>query len=245
LVRIYNSILSRYIIDLCIPVYREKGYLESTLKHLTHQTLYKRGMVHIIVGEYKEPIDRTGYYIESVCSQYPNVDYIKIEKKSIGYSRATMIEKLGLSDNIMCMDADSIFNRIDAIERMLNPILGCEAIFTNCSSLRYDFQKNKITHYDLNLYNILHIGDILSDWLLFASGPGLTVRRDAYDSVGGFKKHLMRGEDTDLSYELIKKYGPLAKKFIDNVHIYTSDRRARGFEKIGEKAFDYKENYFR
>jgi Glycosyl transferase family 2 len=227
-----------------IPVYKEKGYIEKTLKALTQQTLYKKGKVHIIVGEYKEPGDRMIHYVESICSQYPHTDYIKVDRKGIGFARRQIIEKLGISCILMCVDSDCMFDRHDAIELMIVPILRREAVFTNCQGIRYDFKKDKITHHDLSLYNIIHSGDILSDWFVMASGPGMTILRKAYDAVGGFDD-LEKAEDTIMAIKLCLKFGVFSKKFIDNVHIYTSDRRAKGFEKMGQKAFDYEENYFR
>jgi hypothetical protein len=235
---------SRYLVDVCIPVYKEKGYLERTLKALTHQTLYQQGRVHIIIGEYKPPGEHISHYVGSLCTQYKDVDYVKIPKRGIGFARGHMVDKASLSDIIMCFDSDSVFNRYDAIEIMINPILRGQALLTNCQSISWDFDRNRKSKFDIDIYKLYDITAALSELLLFSRGQGLTVSKHAYYGVGGFEDvHQM--EDTFLSWNVVCKYGLFAKKFINAVKILTSDRRARGFEKIGKKAFDYKENYFR
>ena len=57
----YDFLLEKYtddpntkLLSICIPAYKEDGYLQVTLKYLMGQRMFQNGYVQIVVGEYKD-----------------------------------------------------------------------------------------------------------------------------------------------------------------------------------------------
>jgi glycosyltransferase involved in cell wall biosynthesis len=239
---------SVYLCDLVIPAYREKDYILKTLEHITKQTLYTQGLLNVIIGEYKDGIDKDNDYLEKLCSEKDHFTYINIDQKGIPYARNMSIIK-GLKSNIICnFDADSIFNRFDALEFMIRPILNKEAVITNCECILFDFKNNHAINRgpSTDIYSFLsNIGNELEKHLFFSRGPGLTVSKEAFINVGGFRQELSVGEDYALAWDVCLQYGLVNKRFISEVKVLTSDRRAQASKDLGLGVFDYSKHSFR
>lgn len=232
-----------YLLDIEIPVYREKGYIERTLDNLTKQNLYQRGQVHIVVGEYRDAIDAHDDHVRYICDKYKNVSYIDIDKKGISYARNYIIKNATVTNIVMNFDADSIFNRKDALEFMIRPLLDGEVMLTNCECILWDFDTNKPVK-NGNIYSLAaNVGNLLEKGV-FARGPGLTVRKDAFNSVGGFRD-VSVAEDYFLAMDICYQYSLYAKRFIDEVKILSSARRANASAKEGLDVFDYNNKSYR
>lgn len=233
------------IVDVVIPAYNEKGYIDKTLYSLAEQTLYKKGKVSIIVGDYKDDlnIDEKDTYEE--VKKYEHARYIPVLQKGISFARNHIISTASKSDIIMNFDADSIFNRPDAIEKMISPILNEGLRLTNCECILYDFSnkvpaKNKTQ----NLYEFASIVGSSLEKTLFARGPGLTIEKEAFYKVGGFRD-VPVGEDYFMAFDICSTYTVFAKRFINGVSVLSSDRRAKASERDGLKVFDYQANNYR
>lgn len=238
--------MSRFQVDVLIPAYKEKGYIEKTLKYLTKQTLYKSGLVHIVVGEYLDELHKFNQYTKNICATIPNADYITIDRKGIAYARNQMVEKAAFSDVFMSFDSDAIFNRLDAIEIMITPIIEKEKVMTNCESIFFDFVNHKEVKEPVLPDYFKVMSDISTNLekVVLARGPGLTLSREAFDKVGGFRD-VSVGEDWWMGFDIVKEYGILQKKFIDSVKVLMSDRRAKAFSQHGMNVFDYTNMSFR
>ena len=235
--------ISEYLVDVEIPVYREKGYIERTLENLTKQNLYQRGQAHIIVGEYKDAIDAHDDHVRYICDKYKHVTYMNVDKKGIAYARNYIIKHATVTNIVMNFDGDSIFNRKDALEHMIRPILDNEVLLTNCECILFDFDRNKPVKQG-NIYSIAaNVGNLLEKGV-FARGPGLTVRKDAFYKVGGFRDVTV-AEDYFLAMDICYEYSLYAKRFIEEVKILTSARRAEASKKAGFGVFDYSKNNYR
>jgi len=234
---------SEYLVDIEIPVYREKGYIERTLENLTKQNLYQRGQAHIVIGEYKDAIDAHDDHVRYICDKYKHVTYAQVDKKGIAYARNYIINNATVTNIVMNFDADSIFNRKDALEFMIRPILDNEVMLTNCECILFDFDRNKPVKQG-NIYSIAaNVGNLLEKGV-FARGPGLTVRKDAFYKVGGFRDVAV-AEDYFLALDICYEYSLYAKRFIEEVKILTSARRASASAKDGLDVFDYNKNNYR
>ena len=236
-----------FLVDLCLPTYNEKGYIEKTLAHLIQQNLYRKDKVHIIIGDYKDQLNMDDTYLLDLCSKLKNVTYLPVFQKGIATARSTMINEAAKTDIYMMFDADSQFNRTDAIEIMIHPILNKEVKLTNCECVLFDFKSNipvPRSPPNPNFYEIAsNVGTSLEKYL-FARGPGLTVDREAYFRVGGFR-NVSVAEDYLLSMDICLEYSIRAKRFIPEVKVLTSNRRAQNFASVGLGVFDYVNNSFR
>lgn len=241
---------NKYLTDLIVPCYHEKGYIEKTIDFITKQTLYQKGLMNVVIGEYRDSIDNNmegGDYLEKLCKSLDNFTYVVVPQKGISYARNYSILK-GSKSNIICnFDADSIFNRTDAMEYMIRPILNGDAVLTNCQCILFDFKNSHSINQgpSTDIYSFLSkIGDELEKHFFFSRGPGLTVTREAFIKVGGFRS-VDVAEDYWLAFDVCYEYGLLKKKFIPEVKVLTSDRRAVASKKDGLSVFRYDQNVYR
>lgn len=205
--------------------------------------MYRKGQAHIIVGEYKDAIDEDNKYLEDLCLKYKDLTYLRVPQKGIAYARNYMITQASKTDIILNFDADSVFNRQDAVEHMVRPILDREKVLTNCECVLFDFENRKVIK-EGNIYAVASgVGNYLEK-SVFARGPGLTVRKDAFFAVGGFRD-VPVAEDYWLAFDVCYRYSYYAKKFIDTVKILTSDRRAKASKDDGLNVFDYQNKTYR
>lgn len=241
----YHKLKNKYLVDVCIPTYNEKGYIERTLLNLTDQDIYKKGMIHIVIGDYKDELNADDNYLSNLCRKYEHTTYVPVFQKGIAAARNIIIRDGSLTNIIMNFDADSVFNRTDAVEKMIHPILRGEAKITNCEVMMYDFEKKEPVIKPIrNFYDFGLAMATPLEKLVFARGPGLTVDKQAFYDVGGFRM-VPAAEDYYLSFDICMAYGMISKRFIDDVKILTSDRRAKAFEEHGFKAVDYNKSYYR
>lgn len=238
------------LVDLIVPCYHEKGYIEKTIDFITKQTLYQKGLINVVIGEYRDDIDNNtegGDYLEKICKDLNNFTYVTVDQKGISYARNYSILK-GSKSNIICnFDADSIFNRIDAMEYMIRPILNNEAVITNCECILFDFKNSHPVNYgpSTDIYTFLsNFGNKLEKHLFFSRGPGLTVTKEAFIKVGGFR-NVPVAEDYLFTWDVCYEYGLINKKFIEDVKVLTSDRRAKASQNLGLDVFDYTKHSFR
>lgn len=235
---------SSFLLDLAIPTFNEKKLIERTLYHLTQQELYKKGKVHIIIADFKNELNIDDIYMEDLCKKIEHITYIPVFRKGIAFARNTAFKEGAKTDIFMNFDADGCFNRTDAIDMMISPILDKTAVMTNCETILFDFDKNEPISNVKNAYVVLStIGNILERSIL-SRGPGITCSREAFEEIGGFRD-VMLSEDYFFALDIIREYGMLQKKFIDGVKILTSARRAIAFDEHGTNILDYNHNSYR
>lgn len=237
--------MNKYFVDVCIPAYNEKGYIETTLDNLTDQTLYKKDKVHIVIGDFKDKLNLDDYYIMDLCKKYKHVTYLPVFQKGIAITRNTIIKQKSITDIILNFDADSVFNREDAIEKMIHPIISGDRLLTNCECILFDFAAKRRAEKPIqNFYEALsYIGTGLEKSFV-ARGPGLTVDKKAFYSVGGFREIPVM-EDYFLAWDIIYKYSIHAKQYVDEVKVLSSDRRSKAIAKDGLHIFNYTDNSYR
>jgi glycosyltransferase involved in cell wall biosynthesis len=228
---------------VCIPCLDEKGYIETTLENLAGQTLFKKGKVHIILAEYKDQLNLDDDYLSKYVEKMEHVTYLPVFQKGIAVARNAAITN-AKSNVIVNFDADCIFDRTDAIEKMIHPILNQEAMLTNCETKYFDFTTFKPVEIGTNIYDIASRVVSPLERFIIARGPGLTVSKAAFWSVGGFRDTSV-GEDYLLGIDICMRYSIHVKKFIDEVKVFASNRRAKNstIDKDHLKVFDYSNKY--
>ena len=234
------------LIDICIPTYNEGKYINKTLNELSKQTLFQKGKVNIIVGDY-DPEKNGNVY--AIVKQFGNlVNYIPIYKQGIGYARNRAIAS-GQSPYVVNFDADCHYNREDALELLLEPLLpkeegAPEALLTHCDiKLEEDDSKQKVDEFTDNLFNFLSIA---YRYVPVVMGPCMMFTRDAFNMVGGFRElpPSVPGEDWEFVYRFCIAFSIRAKKWIRDVVVIASARRHKHLTK-DPFALNYNRQYRR
>lgn len=239
---------SSKLVSIIIPTLNETGYIERTLNNLVRQTLYKKDQMEILIGDYKNQLNMSDDRLLKLCVKIPNVKYMPLFKKGIAYSRNEIIRSMTTSNIFMMIDADSRFSREDGAELLIRPIVDKDAHLTNCEVLFIDDTTGKLTQTQpSNFYEMsANVANILEKYTCVARSSGLTVSREAFQFVGGFREGLkLITEDWMLGWDVCFNYGIISKKFIDDVKIYSSNRRAKMWDKHGIDVLNYDSNNFR
>ncbi len=233
------------LVDVCIPSYREEGYIEYTLDRLMNQSLWKEELMNIVVGEYtdnpKRVMGQKSSYLRELCSKN-RVLHTFVPKKGVGFARNWTILNGSISDIIMNFDADSRFDRNDAVWRMVDPILKKEAEMTYCSTHFMEDIRHKKSLSEV-VYLTLNECSAGSERLVpFGRAIGMTFTRCGFFGVNGFPL-INFGEDFMFHYRFSLKYGMFSRKYVDEVKVLSSDRRAHALSTHGAKALNYSKNY--
>lgn len=236
------------LVDVCIPSYREEGYIEYTLDKLMNQSLWKEELMNIVVGEYTDnPRHMKGEktsYLRELCAKN-RVLHVFVPRKGVGFARNWTILNGSVSDIIMNFDADSKFDRKDAVWRMVEPILKKEAEMTYCTTVVVDdIAKERKRSFQETAYRFMQdYASSVERYVPIGRAIGLTFTRQAFFQVNGFPLYNM-GEDYLFHYRFSIRYGIFARRFVDTVKILSSDRRARAISEFGgAKALNYSKNY--
>lgn len=213
------------MVDVVIPTFNERGYIERTFKNLTDQTLYKKDKVHIIVADYKNILNDDDDYLRELCDSFEHISYLTVPRKGIGFARNMAVEALSRSNIILNFDADCLFNREDAIELMIAPIIAGEARITNCEAVKYDMATNMIVadHHLNDLTGLLEALTKKAEKLAIGRGQGLTVDKNTFYSVNGFRD-IPQWEDYFLTWDICTRYSIYCKKYIRDVICFKSNR---------------------
>lgn len=235
------------LVDMIIPSYKEEGTIERTLDKLMNQTMWQQGLMNIVVGEYSEnPLHHNGKktsYLKELCKKNKMI-HVFVPGKGVGYARNVTIMNGSISDIITNLDADSTFNRDDAIELLVNPIIKDSKIkCTYCETIVVP--DKEVTNPSLSYMAYRALLDNAAKFEKIAPvgrSLGLTFAREVFWKVNGFP-HINLGEDYTFHWRVSVHYSIWARKFIDEVKVLSSDRRVRAINKDGLSVFDYSRQY--
>lgn len=235
------------VVDICIPSYKEEGYIEKTIDSLMNQTMWKDGLMNIVVGEYStNPYHYEGKqqsYLHKLC--YKNkVIHVYVPRKGVGQARNHTIVHGSMSDIITTFDADCRFNRKDAMELLTGPILQKgNIVSTYCRTLlTKDNLIRKETFGEVIFKKIMNGAGDLEAFLPVGRAIGLTFKREVFFKINGFPL-VNFYEDYITNYRISLAYGMSSRKFINDVIVLSSDRRAAAVSKYGLNILDYHKNY--
>lgn len=234
-----------YLVDLIIPTKNEQNYIGKTLDMLGRQTWVQKGIVRIILADYN-PYDDPNETIE-IAKEYKHVSVVNVHKEGIGYARNIGI-KGGDCKFIISFDADSFYDRNDAIEKMILPLMADydknnkdpnKKRLTVCN-VKYDddHKKDKSTNMLMDSLNI--ITTMVNIYMPFAMGSSMAFTRDVYNRVGGFRelKNIV-GEDIDFAFRVCMNFSINAKQSVDDVTVISSSRRHSKFINDPSLFIDY------
>ncbi len=243
-------IKEKKMVDVCIPAYREEGYIEYTIDKLMNQTLWKEGLMNIVVGEYSYLQDhlkgRKSSYLKELCTKN-GVIHVFVPQKGIGFARNYTILNGSISDIICNLDADARFSSKDAVQKLLDPILegSGKIVSTYCDTIIVpdDDLTRKQSFEEIMFRRIYNNIGILEKSSPFGRAPGLVFKREVFYRVNGFPI-VNSLEDYSMNWRISMMYGILSRKFVSTVKVLASDRRAKALSKEGAlDVLNYNKDY--
>lgn len=234
------------VVDICIPAYKEEGYIEKTIDSLMNQTMWKQGLMNIVIGEYSHnPLHLEGKkqsYIQELCAKN-KVLHVFVPKKGVGFARNYTILHGSMSDIITTFDADSRFSTVKAMEFLTRPILEGRYVSTYCKTLLVkDDKLRKETLGEILFKKIMNGAGDLESFLPVGRAIGLTMKREVFFRINGFPD-VNFYEDYITNMRISSKYGMVNRKFIPEVIVLSSDRRAAAVSKHGLDILNYHKNF--
>lgn len=225
-----------YLVDVVIPTKNEAKYIGKTLTMLTKQTLYKTGKVRIIIANYN-PYDESDP-MEVLAREYKHVKVINVHKEGIGHARNVGVS-YGDAPFIISFDADSYYDRNDAIQKMVMPLARDyyiddkdpnKARLTVCN-IRFDNdyekpEEGKSDYTKMFLNSLNFITGVINIHSPFGMGSSMAFTRDVFNKINGFRElPNLVGEDVDFALRVCVNFSINAKKPINDVVVISSSRR--------------------
>jgi glycosyltransferase involved in cell wall biosynthesis len=202
------------VVSVVIPAYNEEKLIGKCLENLMKQTL-SHDQYEIIVCD-NNSTDKT----VEIAKKYP-VRIVE-EKKNQGFVYAKMGGAAhAKGEYIAFMDSDStadIHWLERGVELLKNPKLVCVGGTTMPSPPTF------ITSLAFVIFDIFaQLNQLIGISLLWTSG--MIIKKDAFESVGGFKEHMKTGDDWDLTMRLQRKFGRFSTYYTKQIRIYTYPRK--------------------
>lgn len=224
------------LISVVIPTFNEERIF-NTLYYLVQQTAFNQYDIEIVIADY-DPEDRklTKSGVDRFVKDFPfvNTKFIDIDRKGIAYARHVGIMN-STGKIIVNFDGDSRFSTPKGLEKMVRPIINNHCVLTCCAN-ELDAAEIYGRENDEGVklaMNGLSVAAMLSKHtLLCISEPGMTFSRHAYDYAGGFND-VKQTEGLLLASRMVYNHGFGSKKFVDDVAVITSARRAIAISQAG------------
>ena len=225
-----------YLVDLVIPTKNEEKYIGKTLMMLSRQTWYMKGLVRVIIADYN-PYDEPST-TQVLGKEYKNVKIVNVHKEGIGHARNVGI-LYGDAPFVISFDADSFYDRNDAIAKMITPLIKdfeikdsnpnkarltvCNIRFDNDYKQQEEGQKD---YTKLFMDSLNFITGIINIHMPFGMGSSMAFTRPTFDKLNGFRElSNVVGEDVDFALRVCINFSINAKKPINDVVVIASSRR--------------------
>lgn len=205
------------IVAVCIPTYEESDYIVRCLDGLSRQTMFPMSEV-IIADHDPKNSHKTFDAVKKWAENHKGrVKYVPVAVPGIGFARNMAVEN-STAPVITTFDADAYFGQKDALAKLVNPI--CNGYFWTACENYLDDKSNDLAN---TLYDI---GNLISSLGVAGYEPGLTVTRDAYNTVGGFSNTKV-AEGRELDVKLTLYYGLKRRMHLKDVYVINSARRVK------------------
>lgn len=212
--------------SVIIPTLNEEKFLPNLLESLTRQRT--KNFEVIVVDGFSH--DATVAQAERFARRIRHLTIIPCSAAGVSMQR-NLGAKAASADWLVFVDADSVllpifFDRVSEYIREKHP-----KFFTTWLKADGDDPRDAILGFTLNMSVE---GAILIDrpW---APGPLTVIRKDIFDSVGGYDEDTSFGEDHDLSMTLHKRGIPF-EVFREILYVYSLRRfRKEGSRKVIER----------
>lgn len=192
-------------VSVIIPTYKRPDTLDRAIKSVLNQTYPD---VEVIVVDDNNP-DTEGRRLTeekmAIFAGNPRVKYIKHEKNKNGSAARNTGAKNSNAKYIAFLDDDDEFypekieTQVKRLEELSNDYAVCY------SSVVYE-KENGVIRYSKETREGDLFFDALTRNLSIQAGSNLFIRKDAFDSIGGFDESFRRSQDKEIVTRLLKKY---------------------------------------
>lgn len=212
------------IIDLAvvIPTLNEEKYIGSLLDSISSQTFLPKEIV--IVDAYSK--DATEEEVKKRQKKLPQLKFHQITKDTISRQRNFGAKKTTAS-HILFLDADTVLVDTKTLEKYFKEVEKKDPGLALAPNFPLsDHWKDKV------MFQIANIGTkAVKDIYPMAMAINLYIKREIFETLGGFDEKVKLGEDC----ELVQRYAKSGLKYtiLKNPRIFTSVRRFRKEGRIG------------
>lgn len=216
----YNNLMMENCpkVSVIIPTYKRPDKLDRAIESVLAQTYQN---VDVIVVDDNEPDTEGRKLTEAKMAPYagnPRVKYIRHEHNKNGSAARNTGARASDGKYIAFLDDDDIFypEKIEAQVQRLEELPEEYAVcYTDAVCEK---ENGKISKLSEKREGDLYF-DALTRELSFLAGSNMFIRKDAFDSIGGFDESFIRSQDKEIVTRLLKKY-KIARAPIKGVHVY-------------------------
>lgn len=210
--------INQSLVSVVIPTYKRPDFLSRAVNSVLNQT-YKN--VEVIVVDDNNPDTEGRRLTEAKMAPYsvnPRVKYIKHEQNKNGSAARNTGARASKAKYIAFLDDDDEFypEKIEAQVKRLEELPDEYAVCY--TKVVYEKEDGSISESKEEREGDLFF-DALTRDLSFQAGSNLFIRKDAFDSIGGFDETFKRSQDKEVVTRLLQKY-KIAYAPVKGVHAH-------------------------
>ncbi len=207
-----------FFVSVIIPTYKRPDTLDRAINSVLAQTYPN---VEVIVVDDNNPDTEGRRLTEEKMAPYsgnPRVKYIKHEKNKNGSAARNTGAKASNAKYLAFLDDDDEFypEKIEAQVKRLEELPDEYAVCY--TTVVYEKEDGSFTESTETREGDLFF-DALTRELSFQAGSNLFIRKDAFDSIGGFDETFRRSQDKEVVTRLLFKY-KIAYAPVKGVHAH-------------------------
>lgn len=213
--------------SIVIPVFKENEYLRPTIYELLRQSHIFR--CEIILAEFNPDGDQFTRRLIRQLKEITHIPVRLIEVFQKGITPARHEGIMAADGQIICdFDADAVWNRLDALKMMLDPIVEGNAVMTNCDNIidLSDVPQEKRNHaFMTGVKPTVEFFNMVQRYTNYSFGdPGTCFLKRVYEEAGGFEFDNKGWETARLTSRIYWRYHRYIKNVRD-VKVIQSPRR--------------------
>lgn len=236
-------------VSIIIPTYKRPFFLKKVIENLNNQT-YKNLEIIIVDDNKKDSLEKKQTYdeVKKIIENYNHlkIKYISnLDNQGANYSRNIGIKNADGKFISFLDDDDEYINT--RIEIMLKKIRNSDYDMICCSWKKILFKGNEIKKIsEKNIsddYNVL-LDDILTNNIIGGASL-ILVKREVFETLGGFDINLVSCQDWDLFIRMVKsKYKILKiKDKLVKYNMHLEERISTNREKVIKGHLSIKKKY--
>lgn len=213
-------------ISCCIPAYREELLINKTVTKLMQQTAWKQLDLEIVISDYDPDGTELTRKALGKLLDYGDIRYFRCPYRGIGAGRNFGIQN-ARGNFIVNFDADSYYNRVDAIDRMVAPLRAGTAEWSMCEVI-FDEGEMSADRPDNIGFRALVAAGRLSPLAIGWTECGLAQTRFSFDYVGGFSDFgSLQTHGLEITSKLSYAFTPSMRQWVPEVKVISSARRLK------------------
>ena len=193
------------LVSIIIPTYKRPDTLDRAINSVLNQT-YKN--IEVIVVDDNNPDTEARSKTEHIMSVYadnPRVRYIKHEKNKNGSAARNTGARYSQAKYVAFLDDDDEFfpEKIEAQVKRLEELPDEYAVCY--TKVVFEKENGNISESKENREGDLFF-DALTRELSFQAGSNLFIRKEVFDSIGGFDETFKRSQDKEVVTRLLQHH---------------------------------------